>query len=65
MKKQLKWNYRVTYVLLLELLPKAQTNHMYSVFTKVSSTNQRNSEGEEPGIDEKIVPTDLDDVQEQ
>jgi len=29
------------------------------------STDQRNSQGEEPGVDEKVVSTNLDDVQEQ
>ena len=30
-----------------------------------TSTNQRNSQGKEPGVNEKVVSTDLDDVEEQ
>lgn len=31
----------------------------------VQSTNQSNSQSKQPGVDEKVVPTNLDDVQKQ
>ena len=32
---------------------------------KNSGTNQRDDESEEPGVDEEVISTDLDDVEEQ
>lgn len=67
----------MTYILLLSI---DKTNYMFFYYTKMPflfvhtlfnswkgehSTNQRNRQGKEPGVDEKVVSTNLDDVQEQ
>lgn len=38
---------------------------LYNMGRGEGSTNQRHSQGEEPGINEKVVSTNLDDVQKQ
>lgn len=41
------------------------SHHLHESRRGERSTNQRNTQGEEPGIDEEVVAADLDDVEEQ
>lgn len=46
-------------------LPNKPNKDAFSTSWTNRWTNQRNSQGEEPGVDEKVVSTNLDDVEEQ
>lgn len=58
-------NYKTNMFPCYTKMPFLQVNSLFNSWWGERSTNQRNSQSKKPRIDEKVVSTNLDDVQEQ